>query len=248
MPAPPVFVFIRRLAFSLPCSNDAFVPPFSPQLISTPMRTSLLTLVTTAVVAFSAVFTAHAEEEGFTQLFDGKTLTNWKKATENPDAWKVEDGMLVCAGERCHLFYSGPLAPFKNFHFKADVKTTPGSNAGIYFHTKYQETGWPKFGYECQVNITHKDPKKTSSLYGVENIADPGLKDNQWYTQEIIVKDRNIKLIVNGKVMVDYTEPENKPAFDKNFERRLGEGTFGLQAHDPKSVVYFKNLRVKPLK
>ncbi|TWU03287.1 hypothetical protein Pla100_02050 [Neorhodopirellula pilleata] len=63
--------------------------------------------------------------------------------------------------------------------------TTPGSNAGIYFHTKYQDEGWPKQGYECQVNITHHDPKKTSSLYGVVNVDDPGLVDNVWCTQEI---------------------------------------------------------------
>ena len=205
-------------------------------------------LSSTLIAAFAlATNNCHADEDGFVQIFDGKSTENWKLATENPDAWKVENGMLVCAGKRCHIFYDGPLAPMKDFHFKAEVMTTPGSNAGIYFHTKYQPTGWPKYGYECQVNVTHKDPKKTSSLYSVVNVADPGVKDNEWYTQEIIVKGRNIKLLVNGKVMVDYTEPEGKEAFDKNFERRLGEGTIALQAHDPQSVCYFKNLRVKPL-
>ena len=226
------------------------------------MKSLLQKSTVTLAVLFFAVSSATADnpkksdakksdskssEEGFVSLFDGKSLKGWKKATENEDAWKVKDGKLMCDGERCHLFYNGDLAPFKNFHFKADVMTTPGSNAGIYFHTKYQESGWPKYGYECQVNISHVDPKKTSSLYGVENVADPGLKDNEWYTQEIIVKGKRIQLIVNGRTLVDYTEPDDKKAFDKNFERRLGEGTFALQAHDPKSVVYFKNLRVKKL-
>lgn len=186
-------------------------------------------------------------ETGFTSLFDGKTLEGWKPSTENADNWEVRDGMIVSQGERSHLFYDGPLAPFKNFHFKAEVMTTPGSNAGLYFHTKYQESGWPKHGYECQVNVSHSDPKKTSSLYGVENIADPGVKDNEWYTQEIIVKDKRVQLIVNGKTLVDYTEPEGQEAFSKDFERRLGEGTFAIQAHDPKSTCYFKNIRVKKL-
>ena len=158
----------------------------------------------------------------------------------------------MCDGERCHLFYSGSLAPMKNFHFKAEVMTTPGSNAGIYFHTKYQDKGWPKIGFECQVNVSHKDPKKTSSLYAVKNVdADTleklGVKDNQWYTQEIIVKGHHVQLIVNGTTLVDYTEPDDQKPFDKNFERILGEGTFALQAHDPKSKVYFRNLRVKKL-
>jgi hypothetical protein len=95
--------------------------------------------------------------------------------------------------------------------------------------------------------VTHKDPKKTSSLYGVVNVDDPGVKDNEWYTQEIIVKDRNIVLKVNGKTMVDYDEPVDQKAGSDNFERRLGEGTFALQAHDPNSKVYFRNLRVKRL-
>ena len=186
-------------------------------------------------------------KDGFVPLFDGKTLNGWKVAEENPQSWKVVDGQLVCEGPRCHLFYDGKLAPFKNFHFIAEVKTTPGSNAGIYFHTKYQATDWPRQGFECQVNVSHKDPKKTSSLYAVDNVADPGVKDNEWYTQEIIVKGKNVVLKVNGKIMVNYTEAEGQAPASKQFERLLGEGTFALQAHDPDSKVYFKNLRVKKL-
>ena len=221
------------------------------------MRSFVCSLaVAVALACIAGTSTAPAEtpssDDGFVKIFDGQSMEGWKLAEENTDAWQVEDGKLVCRGERCHAFYVGPLAPMKDFHFKAEVMTTPGSNAGIYFHTKYQPSGWPKYGYECQVNVSHKDPKKTSSLYAVENVsaedlAANGIQDNQWYTQEIIVTGRRIQLIVNGKTMVDYTEPENKEAFDKNFERRLGEGTIALQAHDPKSVCYFRNLRVKPL-
>ena len=203
-----------------------------------------------AMLLFSAGFFTNCQAEdaeGFTSLFDGKTLSGWRTAEENTNSWKVLDGMLVCDGPRCHLFYEGDAAPFKDFHFIAEVKTTPGSNAGIYFHTKFQPTGWPKYGYECQVNVTHKDPKKTSSLYAVENIADPGVKDNEWYTQEIIVRGKRIQLKVNGKTLVDYTEPKNKQAESKQFERRLDSGTSALQAHDPDSKVYFRNLRVKKI-
>lgn len=200
-----------------------------------------------AVAAVPAGAEEASRADGFVSLFDGESLDGWKKAEENPESWHVEDGKLVCDGARSHLFYVGEHAPFDDFHFKAEVMTTPGSNAGIYFHTKYQPSGWPKHGYECQVNVSHRDPKKTSSLYGVENVADPGVKDNEWYTQEIIVKGRRIVLKVNGRTLVDYTEPEGQEAFSQDFERRLGEGTFALQAHDPNSKVYFRNLRVKKL-
>ena len=214
------------------------------------MTTNTICLTATIVLASFPALNVMAEspevEPGFVSLFDGESLSGWKKAKENQDSWKVVDGMLVCDGPRCHLFYVGDPASWKNFHFKAEVMTTPGSNAGIYFHTEYQETGWPKKGFECQVNVSHKDPKKTSSLYGVVNVDDPGVKDDQWYTQEIIVKDDNIKLIVNGKALVDYTEPDDQQPAD-GFERLIGKGTFALQAHDPQSKVYFRNLRVKSL-
>ncbi len=186
------------------------------------------------------------EDGGWVEMFDGKTLKGWK-VSENPESWKVKDGQLVCHGPRAHLFYVGDGQPFKNFHFKADVKTTKGSNSGIYFHTRFQEEGWPKYGYECQVNATHTDKKKSSGLYSVDDVFDPPIKDDEWYTQEIIVQGKRIQLKINGETMVDYTEPEEQEAFSKDFERRLGEGTFALQAHDPESVVYFRNLQVKRL-
>lgn len=186
------------------------------------------------------------EESGWISMFDGKSLEGWK-ANENKDSWQVKDGMLVCHGERSHLFYVGEGQPMKNFHFKAQVKTTKGSNSGIYFHTRYQDEGWPKYGYECQVNISHSDPKKSSGLYAVKDVADPGIPDDEWYTQEIIVEGRRIQLKINGKTMVDYTEPASKSAESSDFERRLDKGTIALQAHDPDSVVYFKDLQVKPL-
>jgi len=207
--------------------------------------------LTCALMGVSAGF-AEDSEEGFVAIFDGKTLDGWKPTAENARNWEVVDGAIVAKGERSHLFYEGKLQPFKNFHFKGEVKTTPGSNSGIYFHTRYQPEGWPKYGYECQVNVTQGDEKKTSSLYAVSNVsaadlAKAGINDNEWYTQEIIVEGRHIVLKVNGTTMVDYTEPAGKEPDSAEFERRLGEGTFALQAHDPGSTVYYRNLRVKKL-
>ena len=224
--------------------------PLVPMMLRKVVSLCLIAAATTTL-ADDAGATATAEAktsaEGFVSIFNGENLDGWKVSKENPDSWSVELGKLKCDGPRAHLFYVGPLAPMDDFHFRCEVKTTPGSNSGIYFHTKYQPEGWPKYGYECQVNVSHKDPKKTSSLYAVENVDDPGVEDDEWYTQEIIVRDRHIELKVNGKTMVDYTEPEDKESFSDDFERRLGEGTIGLQAHDPDSVVYFRNLEVKPL-
>lgn len=199
-----------------------------------------------SLLLLSCSVTFAEETDGWIKLFDGQSFDGWK-VNENPDTWSIEDGAFVCHGPRSHLFYVGPHAPFKDFEFQCEVKTEPGSNAGIYFHTKYQEEGWPKYGYEAQVNISHRDPKKTGSLYGVVSVGNPPAKDNEWWTQTIIVRGRHIIIKVNDTVVVDYEEPPNKPAYSADFERRLGSGTFALQGHDPESKVYFRNIRVKKL-
>lgn len=185
------------------------------------------------------------EEDGWIQLCDGKTFEGWK-ASENTDSWKIEDGKFVCFGPRSHLFYVGKHAPFVNFEFKAEVMTTPGSNSGIYFHTKFQPDGWPKQGFESQVNNTHRDPKKTGGLYGVADVFEAPAKDNEWFEQHIVVNGKKVVVKIDGKIVVDYTEPADKePGAD--FTRALDKGTFALQAHDPKSKVFYKNIRVKKL-
>ena len=209
------------------------------------MLRAAMTCLVTCVLSLASLQAAD-KEDGWVSLFDGKSMKGWK-ANENKETWKFEKGNLVCDGPRSHLFYIGSDKPFVNFEFKAEVMTTPGSNAGIYFHTRYQDNGWPKYGYEAQVNISHGDPKKTGSLYGVVNVSNPPAKDNEWWTQHIIVKGKHIEIKINDKTVVDYTEPANQKATSNQFERRLASGTFALQGHDPKSKVYFRNIRVKRL-
>ena len=204
-------------------------------------------LATAAAAVLLLTRAASAQtEEGFTSLFDGKTFDGWKTAVEHTNTWQVVDGALVAHGERCHLFYVGDPKPFKNFELKVDVLTEPHSNGGIYFHTLYQDTSWPTNGFECQVNVSHSDWKKTGSLYDVANLGNTPAKDNEWWTQDITVQGNKVTVKINDVLVLEYTEPPGAQP-GKSFTRKLAEGTFGLQAHDPKSVVRYKNIRVKRL-
>lgn len=185
-------------------------------------------------------------EEGFVSLWDGKTFNNWK-FSERPESWSIRDGMIIANGSRSHLYYVGDLAPFKNFVLKIDCKTEPNSNSGIYFHTKYQKGGWPKQGYESQVNNSHGDPIRTGSLWSVVNVMQKHIDDGQWWTQTITVKDDHIRVELDDIIVVDYHQRPLKPFDPEDYQRYLSEGTFCLQAHDPGSTVYFKNIRVKKL-
>jgi len=204
-------------------------------------------LLAKVAVVFAATRLLGAEvESGFTSLMDGKSFDGWKLAEENPQTWTIEDGAFVAHGNRCHLFYVGDQAPFKDFDLKVEVMTGPHSNGGIYFHTKYQASDWPRTGFECQVNNTHSDWIKTGSLYGLANTGLTAAQDGKWWTQEIIVKGKNVVVLIDGKKVLEYNEPEGAEP-GKDFTRKLSEGTFALQGHDPGSIIRYKNIRVKKL-
>jgi len=203
-----------------------------------------------AVIGADEVKGKKKGEKGFVSLFDGKSLNGWRVNSENPKSIIVKDGNIVIDGPRAHLFYAGDVEKhnFKNFVLRAQVKTFPKANSGIYFHTKYQDSGWPDAGFEAQVNNTHGDPKKTGGLYAVKDVNPAPAKDGEWFDYEIRVKDKKVTIKINGKVTSSWTEVPNAPHLKSMPGRKLGSGTFALQAHDPKSVIHYRNIRVKPLK
>lgn len=209
-----------------------------------------------AALFISGTLWGCSSESQWLSLFNGRDLEGWR-AAENESTFRVEDGAIVCNGPRAHLFYVGDVsqANFKNFEFEAEVRTTPGSNSGIYFHTDYQDSGWPSKGYECQVlNSNRVDPdsnfiehKMTGSLYAVRNLWKAPARDNEWFKYRIMVQGHTIRIRINDELVVDYTEPEHPYRPEGMEERLVSSGTFALQGHDPGSTVSYRNIRVRTL-
>ncbi|HVV71421.1 MAG TPA: DUF1080 domain-containing protein, partial [Verrucomicrobiae bacterium] len=83
-------------------------------------------------------------------------------------------------------------------------------------------------------------------------LANAPVKDETWYTQEIICRNGLVTVTLNGQPMFTY----QIPAADSEHGLSSGatwlpEGTFALQGHPPMpgqiSKVCFKNIRVKVL-
>ncbi len=117
------------------------------------------------------IFGAKNNFKEWESLFDGNTLGGWKVGA-NASTFSVKNGEIVVHGPTAHLFYDGPYKnhDFKNFELSVDVMTYPGSNSGIYFHTAFQDSSWPKKGFEVQVNNSHTDWKRTGSLYNIVDV------------------------------------------------------------------------------
>ena len=205
--------------------------------------------------AAGAALAPSGRAQEWTALFDGSSLAGWR-ANENRGSWKAADGMLWADGPRSHLFYEGTGggARFRNFELELEVKTAPGCNSGVYFHTEFQEQGWPQKGFEIQVNNTatgeggYRENKRTGSLYGLRNVYKPLARDNEWTGMRVRVAGKRIQAWVNGVMTVDFVEPA-PPVLAAGSERGrfLGEGTFALQCHDPGSKAWYRNIRVRRL-
>jgi hypothetical protein len=225
------------------------------------MRQSIVGLALGAVVmaGVSGASAPKTEKPGWHALFDGATLTGWK-AAEHPDAWTVKEGTLACNGERSHLFYVGPVADalFADFEAEFEVRTHTGANSGVYFHTAWQDSGWPAQGFEMQVNnhqphfpgdsgATYIENKKTGSLYGIRNAYKALARDNEWFTLRLRVQGPRVRIQVDDTLVVDYLEPEGAVTGLTPPLQKIGKGTFALQCHDGRSQVQYRRIAVHPL-
>jgi hypothetical protein len=159
--------------------------------------------------------------------------------------WRVEDGILIGSGPHSHLF--SERGDYTNFVYRVEAMINDHGNSGQYFRTKFG----PDFplGYEAQINATHGDPVRTGSLYPdartklaahrkeicVMDVAPH--KPNEWFTQEVTAIGNHIVIKVNGKVTVDWRDPDNT----------YTKGHFALQGHDPGTMVKFRKVEVKEL-
>jgi len=207
---------------------------------------------------------------GWISLWGGENMDGWRasgttnwaelKWWEGTDVWpsrqntgsesfqvispRVESKAIVVEGPQSNLFYTGPIdgGDFRNFEFKVDVYTYPGSASGVYFHTRYKENGPPTFGYEAQINASRAGESKTGSLVGVSEIETAPHRDNEWFTYYIKVDGRNVTAKVNNETVNEFTEPA-----DAAGPASLHRGTIGLESVGSDSRVYFRNPMIRLL-
>jgi len=201
---------------------------------------------------------AQTVETGFMSIFNGRDFTGWTIAGP-AESFTIQDGAIVAKGQASHAYYTGSVGNhrFRDFELKVDIMTRAGSNGGVYVLTEFQETGgnvrasgrFPSKGFEIQVNNSHTDRIRSGSLYHVVDVLDQSpAKDDEWFTEHIIVKGDTITVNVNGRQVVRWTQTPDWDGGREGPGRKItGPGTIALQAHDPNSMVYYRNIRIKQL-
>ncbi len=214
-----------------------------------------LPLILACLVTFT--LTAARAADGWRDLFNGKDLTGWK-ANAYPDSWSIVDGTIRAHAtkESSHLFFVGQNAEgyerFKDFELEVIARSEPNSNSGIFIHTDYATSNAKQHlakGYEVQLNSSEKEKRKTGSLYAIVDLDKSPVDESKWFKVLITVRGQKITIQVDGKTVVDYTEPADVQRPPERAGRKLNPagGAIALQGHDPTSTFYFKSIRLRPL-
>ncbi|MFM8890807.1 MAG: family 16 glycoside hydrolase, partial [Planctomycetia bacterium] len=195
---------------------------------------------------------APSADQGYTQLFDGKTLTGWQGDVAG---YEVVDGEL-----RCRKGAGGKLLTaeeYGDFDLRFDFRLTPGANNGL--GIRAPRDGDAAFvGMELQI-LDDAHPKYASlqpwqshgSIYGVVAAERGGLKPaGEWNSEEVLVRGSTVKVGLNGKTIVDADVAafrDGKPTPDGKQHPGLSrtKGHIGFLGHGDE--VHFRNIRIRPV-
>jgi hypothetical protein len=178
--------------------------------------------------AAAAGLTDQEVQEGFTSLFDGKTLAGWQGDTAG---YEAKDGVLVCTKQGRRLQTE---KAYGSFVLRFDYRLQPGGNNGVDIR-----------GMEIQI-LDDEAPKhaklKPCQYHGSIYCHVPAERGHQnpvgeWNEQEILVDGRHVKVTLNGAVIVD--AETDHPALAKP------KGPIGFKGHH--EHVEFRNLRIREL-
>jgi hypothetical protein len=204
------------------------------------------------LLILSLVAALHAGEEGFVQLFDGKTLDGWDG---DPVYWSVRDGAIV--GEvtpetilkrNSFLIWKGGTVG--DFELVVEYRVSAKGNSGINYRSvvtpdlewsltgyqadidggdrwtgqNYEERGRTFLAYRGQGVVLKPDAKpEVVSEIGDRDKLQKAVKKEDWNTCRIVAKGNEMKHFVNGVLMSEVA--------DLDPEKRVMEGLLGIQVH-----------------
>jgi len=198
----------------------------------------ILLIVCACLVAVSA-----AAEEGFTPIFDGKTLAGWTPAPGG--SWEVKDGAILGLSPKSERRHGILLsdASYTDFVVRARFRVTSG-DSGFYFRVKRVNNRVSVNGFQVEVD----SGQQTGGLYetgGRAWVVKPSAEDipkkkyvpGEWTNLEVHAEGKNVTVKINGVVTAALRDDPGRT-----------EGPFGLQLHGGQAMhVEFKDLRIKTL-
>lgn len=205
-----------------------------------------------STMIMTAALTGGATEEGFTSLFDGKSLNGWTIVGKRGPGYVPQDGIIVCpANGGGNLFTE---KTYSDFIFRFEFKLSPGGNNGVGIRTPLQGNA-AYVGMEIQLLDDPAPQYKNlrpvqycGSIYDVFAAKRGSLKPaGEWNSMEIHCDGPQVTITINDQVIVDAdtSTVTDEAVLEKHPGLKRTEGHIGFLGHG--TLVAFRNLRVKEL-
>ena len=208
------------------------------------------------VLTFLAGAVACAEdkvklEDGFTWVFDGKTLKGWEG---NLKWFRVEDGAIIAGSLKQDIPNNEFLCTTKtygDFELRLQARLVGNNyrNAGIQFRSKRIENHHEVIGYQCDMGVMGENNiwgwlydesrRRKFLVEAPQTTLVNRFRKDDWNDVVIRCEAAKVKVMINGVTTVDYIEK------DDGIARR---GIIGLQVHGgPAQEASYRHIRIKPL-
>ncbi len=205
------------------------------------------------IAASFIIANGNAQSNGWTNLFDGKTLNGWKRLAGNAE-YTVENGMI--AGTT--VFHSGNtfLATEKeygNFILELDVKIESAKgNSGVQTRSHFDPSGHNGKGlvYGRQVEVDPSSRKWSGGIYDegrrqwlypltLNTKAQDAFKLNEFNHYKIECIGNEMKTWLNGVPIAYLVDTIDNKGFIALQVHAIGDST------EAGKKIYFKNIRIK---
>lgn len=137
----------------------------------------------------------------------------------------------------------------KNFILSADLCTSGGAEGSLDFHTSGKNNGEIS-GYSVMINNTDYrlgSLQKTGSLSLIRNNYVRTADDEKWFKLKIEVKGNQIKVLVNDKIISEYSQPESPSRIAELGGRILSDGLIVLKKTNDTGAILIGNIQMEAL-
>lgn len=181
-------------------------------------------------------------------LFNGEDLSGWVEVGSD-GAWSVQDGLLVCSGEKTGYAWLSTEEKYGDFELTLEWRIPEGANAGVFLRVPSREGRASQLGLEVQIKDDRDDETMkdvTGAVFSRISAADkfsnpPG----QWNTMKITLVDRQLRIELNDHLVSDTMIDRVKLGTEWSMVAIPPEGYIGLQNHgDP---VAFRKVAIRVL-
>src|SRR5262245_18020685 len=167
------------------------------------------------------------DKERWENLYESaEDIKKWEPV-EGKATWEPLGEVLRADG----LGHLGTIQRYRDFNLQLYIRASQFSNGGVLFRA---DAGSQGRHYEIQLHDVEGAVYPTGSLYGYKRAIYPKIEPEKWYLMQLIAKDKDCIVRINGENVVEYHDLTN-----------LEPGRIVLQAHQAGRWIEYKHIRIK---